>query len=165
MVNAVRRFDAPPLLVSPLLDVDSRAWSRFATAMEVQPVHAVSSSGGLGAYDMRPSRLCELGYAKKEKQRRLEDGGRQVQACTFIGKWTREKFLTHPVEQYTAFCRSMRLYQEALREGKPRRLPAELPLASALAILHRGGRGALERWPDAIFPATAKLLERVGRCF
>jgi hypothetical protein len=159
-----RRFDGVPLLVSPLVGVESRAWSRFATAMEVQPVQACSPSGGLGAYDMRPGRLVELGYAKKEKQRRT-DAGRQVQACSFVGKWSREKFLAHPVEQYTAFSRSMRLYHDALREGKPIRLPAGLSMAEALALLHRGGRGALEAWPEKVFPATAKLLARVRGCF
>lgn len=196
------RFAVLP--ASPLSGVSDEVWKRFSEALEVQGSGDVSLSGGYGAYDMRPRRLAELGYAKMRPQERRHkvvvtdeagkvvsvrafdseaaakqekariDGerqplavsvelGRQVQVCEFVGRWTRERFLADTVAQYTAFRRSIAMYDEDLREGRLKR-PEGATRAGALAILHRGGRGALEAWPE-LFEATRSLHERVKGAF
>jgi len=81
------RFAAAP---SPLAGVPESAWVRFHTSQEVQAVDAVSESGGLGAYDIRPRRLVELGYATELRSKRadykvvvVDEGGRLVREKAF----------------------------------------------------------------------------------
>ena len=57
----------------------------------------------------------------------------------------------------------MRLYYDALREGKLKQ-PEGASVAGALAALHRGGRGALESWGD-LFENTRALVEKVKDLF
>jgi hypothetical protein len=60
-------------------------------------------------------------------------------------------------------ARSLGLYHELLRAGDIAR-PAGVSLAGALAILHRGGRGALRKWPD-VFSDTRALFEAAQGAF
>jgi hypothetical protein len=147
---------------SPIPGVSDGAWARFVHALEVQPIRAVSESGGCGAYDLRPRRLVELGYAEDLRLERTQ-GGRQVYACRFKAPWTQDRFLADPVAQAAALRRSMVLYHEDLQGGAIRR-PDGVSLAGALAILHRGGRGALEAWPD-LFHHTRALYEAAQGAF
>ena len=145
----------------PLEGVTNEAWVMFARALEVQTAGAVSASGGLGCYDMRARRLVELGYAKALPQERV--GERQVQACEFLPPWTRARFLTDAAEQYLALRRSCALYDADLATGRLSRREG-LSRAGTLALLHRGGRGALLAWPD-MFKDTAALVGRCERIF
>jgi len=146
---------------SPLPEVSAEAWQRFCTALEVQKPGAISPSGGYGAYDLRPARLVELGYAERGPQ--VRRGARFVQTCTFLPPWTEEKFLGSYLAQLAALRQSMKRYGEDLARGKIER-PQGMSLAGALSILHRGGRGALKGWPE-IFSDTRQLYEQAKGMF
>lgn len=149
-------------LASPLPGVSIQAWTRFAQALEVQPIKAISESGGYGCYDMRPRRLVELGYAGNLQSARTPKG-RMVYTCEFIHPWTAQRFLSDPIAQHKALALSMALYHRALSEGRLTR-PEGVSLAGVLAILHRGGRGALAGWPT-LFEHTAALYEQAEGVF
>jgi len=89
--------------------------------------------------------------------------GRQIQVCEFVLPWTQKRFLDNPLAQYTALAQSMRLYFDAMREGKLVK-PKDATVAGSLAVLHRGGRGALEAWPK-LFKGTQELYEKVQGAF
>lgn len=149
-------------LASPLPGVSIQAWTRFAQALEVQQIKAISESGGYGCYDMRPRRLVELGYAGNLQPARTPKG-RMVYACEFIHPWTAQRFLSDPIAQHKALALSMTMYHRALSDGKLTR-PEGVSLAGVLAILHRGGRGALAGWPH-LFEHTAALYEQAEGVF
>jgi hypothetical protein len=181
------RFTTGP--ESPLRGVTRDAWRTFYVGLEMQAPGEISESGGLGMFDIRPRRLVELGYATglrserrpvqhkwigerctRCKLTRSEDveqetcpNGRQIQVCEFILPWTQTRFLGNPYAQYTAFAQSMRLYYDALREGNLAK-PKDVSVAGALVMLHRGGRGALEAWPQ-IFAGTKTLFDKVQKAF
>lgn len=155
-----RRFSAGP--ASPLAGVSDAAWCKLVMALEVQPLNAVSESGGLGAYDIRPRRLVELGYAQNLQSTRTETG-RQVYVCDFIAPWERNRFLADPIAQYAVLARSMLVYHGLARSGDLR-VPSEVGLSGAFAILHVGGHGALRGWPD-LFERTRELYERARGLF
>lgn len=150
-------------LESPLEGVHNDAWQRFVSALEVLPINAVSKSGGLGSYDIRPRRLVELGYATGLRSLRTDEGHRQVQACDFAPPWTKARFLADPVAQYTVLAKSTRAYYDALRRGELMR-PSDVSIAGALAILHIGGRGALAGWPK-LFEHTRAIYESARGAF
>lgn len=137
-------------------------WEAFKRILDVQPIGAISESGGLGAFDMRPRRLVELGYATNLRTTRTGTG-RQIHVCEFAGKITQAGFLADPEMQHTAFKQSMKLYHALLLDGRLKR-PDGVSVAGALAILHRGGRGALEAWPS-LFSDTRDLFEKVKELF
>lgn len=153
-LRLVGRFSSS--MRSPLPGVSEAAWRHFVIAMETQSSESVSASGGLGSYDMRPRRLIEIGYA--ENLRRLSRRNRrQVQVCDLVAPWTVDRFLADPVIQLSVLGDSMADYQEELRRGKIQK-PAEMSLAGALAVLHRGGRGALKSWPKLFHNTRALYL-------
>jgi hypothetical protein len=159
MKSSAQRFTGP---ASPLRGVHRDAWRAFYTALEAQAANEVSESGGLGAFDIRPRRLVELGYATGLRPMRTEKG-RSIQTCEFILPWTQARFLGNPFAQYTALAQSMRLYYEALREGKIVK-PSDVSMAGALAVLHKGGKGALGALPE-MFAATRVLFDKVNKIF
>ena len=132
------------------------------TPLEVQPVSAVSASGGLGAYDIRPRRLVELEYASRLSYDRAPSG-RYVHSCEFNAPMTRERFLSDAFEQYKVFSRSTKRYYDALKSGALQK-PSDVSLAGALAVLHIGGRGALQGWPK-LFDNTRSLYEAAREAF
>lgn len=146
---------------SPLAGVADAAWTRFIKALEVQPIKAVSESGGLGSYDLRPRRLVELGLARNLRTAHTEKG-RQIYECDLV-KGTRDRFLVNPIAQYEALARSMQRYAEALDKGEIEK-PDGLSKAGALAILHVGGRGALKSWPE-LFDHTRARYEAAQGAF
>ena len=160
MMPRQQRFIVGP--ESPLEGVTRDAWQRFVAALEVQGVGDVSESGGLGAYDIRPRRLVELGYAVDLRSIRTV-AGRQVYECDFALPWTKTRFLSDSVAQYTVLAKSIRLYYDAVRRGELSK-PENCSMAGTLAILHRGGRGALKGWPD-LFEDTRALYQAARGAF
>jgi len=158
--QTVRRFVSGP--VSPLEGVSSDAWSHFVAALEVQAVDAVSDSGGLGSYDIRPRRLVELGYAVGLDSKRTP-AGRQIRVCNFVLPWTQKRFLEEPVAQYVALSKSISLYHRAIVSGELK-VPEGVSVAGALVILQRGGTGALKAWPN-LFDNTRALFKAAQGAF
>lgn len=158
---AATRFKS--ILASPLPGVSAEAWARFYHALDVQPIDAVSAFGGLGSYDLRPRRLVELGLGENLRSERTSARGARVYVCDFVAPLSRDKFLSNPVTQYMALSRSMVGYHRQLQGGELAR-PAGMSLSGALAILHRGGRGALGAFPD-LFQHTRALYERARGAF
>lgn len=161
LVTSIERFR--PRFASPLDGVSADAWERFVRVLEVQPVEAVSPSGGLGAYDMRPRRLVELGYAKTLCSRRTELG-RQVHVCEFEPPWTQRRFLIDPLAQRAALTKSMVLYHRALFDGQLVH-PGKMSISGALTVLHVGGRGALVAGEEKLFESTRALYEAARGMF
>lgn len=149
-------------LASPLPGVSPEQWRRFYAALDVQPCRAVSASGGFGSYDMRPRRLVELGLGQNLRGIRTR-AGRQAWSCDFVPPFTLEKFLTNPVTQYQVLCLSVKGHHKELTSGEIAR-PEGISLAGALAVLHRGGKGALRAFPD-LFDDTRRLYERAQGAF
>jgi hypothetical protein len=147
-----------PLIVLPGVSAD--AWRKFAAALETRSVSAVSSTGGLGAYEIHPRRLVEL---KKADNLRYEGGSGRVQVCDFIAPLTRERFLADPQLQYSLFARSIALYNQQLRAGELQQ-PEGATKAETLAALHIGGRGALKDWAN-LFERTRMLCRAVREIF
>ena len=150
-----------PFIKSPLPDVSDEAWAKFVRAMDSGNVQTITPSGGYGAFDMRPRRLVELGYAKGLTRGKY--GRRLIWKCDFLPPWTETKFLQDPFAQYAAFRSSMIKYAEALRTGAHVR-PAKCSLSGALAILHVGGHGALSKFP-ALFSSTQKVYDAAKGIF
>lgn len=150
---------------SPIPGVSDAAWMRWVAALDAQPIDAVGPSGGLGSYDMRPRRLKELGLARSVRLERAPSG-RQVYSCELAPPLTRARFLRDMVLQAAVLARSARGHYDDLARasGEGLRLPEGQTLAGALAVLHRGGRGALARWPD-LFEDTRVLWEKARGCF
>lgn len=149
-------------LASPLPGVTAEAWARFYPALDVQPIGAVSASGGLGSYDLRPRRLVELGLATNLRGGRTPSG-RQAWTCDLLPPLSRHSFLANPVTQYMVLSRSMLRYHAQILSGELLR-PDGVSLAGALSILHRGGRGALAAFPD-LFDDTRALYEKARGAF
>ena len=155
-MSAAVRF-ANTAVPSPLEGVSASAWRAFITALAVQPTGAVSRGGGLGAYNIRPRRLVEMGRATNF--RRIGN----LQVCDFIAPWTQKRFLTDRVAQDAVVVKSLRAYYSALRDGAIKK-PDGVSISGALALLHCGGRGAIENWPD-LFDETKALHEATKGIF
>lgn len=149
-MSAAVRF-SNTVVPSPLDGVSASAWHAFITALAVQPASAISIGGGLGAYNIRPRRLVEMGRA--ENFRRI--GNRQ--ACDFIAPWTQKRFLADRVAQDAVLVKSVRMYYDAIRDGSIKR-PENVSMSGAIAVLQSGGRGAIEQWPT-LFDGTKALYE------
>lgn len=157
MLTSPRRFERQ---ASALAGVDDGAWDCFTRALCVQPINAISASGGFGCWDLRPRRLGELGVMTD--LRYVAGPGRDRWEGDFVSPWSADVLLGDVIAQHGLFVASMRLYAAALADGRIVR-PVEVSRAGALAILHRGGRGALASWPRlfddtrAIFDAAKGL--------
>jgi hypothetical protein len=160
MMPQALRFVSGPR--SPLEGVSQEAWQRFVASLEVQAIGAVSNSGGLGSYDIRPRRLVELGYATALRSKRTPTS-RQIQVCEFILPWTQARFLSDSIAQYVALSRSISMYYQALVKGEIEK-PRDMSVAGALAVLHVGGRGALKSWPK-LFEKTQVRYQAAQKAF
>lgn len=125
----------PVALASPFPSVSDDAWRSFVAAMTVRPAVDAPDSKGHGCFDLRPRLLEEIGVAKP---------------TTFE-------------EAYEAFVKAMAHYLGEIDSGRLS-LPEGVSRAGALAILRRGGRGALAAYPD-MFSDTREVYERVRECF
>jgi len=151
-------------IASPLPGVSDAQWERFRSVLE-QPIKAVSESGGLGAFDMRPRRLAELGYMHKLRQTRSSSG--RLNWCgDFLAPWTRERFLSDLMVQHAALGKSMALYCEEIQRGEIKK-PDGLSLSGALVVLHIAGKRGLERWsdPETRMPNTLARVNRADGIF
>lgn len=150
MSALAQRRSARPVRVlpSPIEGVDDAAWTEFARAMTVSAVDSVSKAGALGAFGMKPRRLVELGLAEEGVPLR------------FAPPMTRERFLSDASVQCATFGASMKDYAKRIRSGEI--AVGGRGLATALVILHRGGRGALS---GKMFTDTQALVERAGGMF
>ena len=137
------------LVESPLPGVTAPQWDALARACSVQGIRAISRSGGIGSYDMRPRRLGELGVM--ENLRRGPGGrwvGDLVQEYADLGVDLRL--------QNRVFAASMVAYDQEIASAALV-LPEGVSRSGGLAILHRGGGGALRAWPEGAF-AEARAL-------
>lgn len=147
---------------SPLAGVSDESWERFVYAMNVQPIDAVSASGGYGCFAMRPRRLAELDVMVNLRSVRTTEG-RQVQDGDFVLPYSKDRFLGSPSLQYKIFEKSILAYDAAIEHGDIE-VPDGIGHSEALAILHVGGHGAIKSWPK-MFENTAALVERIKGAF
>lgn len=122
-------------LASPISGVSDDAWRAFVAAMTVRPAVDADDSKGHGCFDVRPRRLAEIGLATP---------------TTFE-------------ECYTAFAKSAAAYLDDVEAGRLT-VPDGVSRAGAIAILQRGGRGALAAYPD-MFSDTREVYDRARECF
>lgn len=137
----VARGDAPPqswpLLRSQLPGVSDDAWTRFVRALETQPLDAVTGSGSLGCYEMRPKSLVDLGLMAN-----LRTSTSGALEGDFFLPLTQRRFLASPVAQFNALCDILERFDADIgRKGV-----LGLSRSGALAVLHRAGRGGLKHW-------------------
>ncbi len=122
-------------LASPIAGVSDDAWRAFVAAMTVRPAVDAPESKGYGCFDARTRRLAELGLAAPTT---FEEG-------------------------YTAFEKSVVAYLDDIKGGRLT-TPDGVSRAGAIAILQRGGRGALSAYPE-MFSDTREVYERARECF
>lgn len=134
-------------------------WTRWVHAMSVdlrksdgstRDFDSVDESGALGAFAMRPERLAEV-----------------------APRLSVQRFLASPLAQFNALAESTRRYRQMLAAvALPR--PAAAPrgrgkitmtLSGALALSHRLGDGALEKWEEARNRGTIALFELANGLF
>ena len=122
-------------LTSPLAGVSDDAWRSFVRAMTVRPAVDPEGAKGHGCFDLRPRRLAELDLATPS---------------TFE-------------ECYAAFAKSVATYLDDI-DAERLTVPEGVSRAGALALLQRGGRGALAAYPD-MFTDTREVYDRARECF
>lgn len=122
-------------LASPIPGVSDDAWRAFVQAMTVRQAVDAPGSKGHGCFDLRLRRLAELGLAAPTT---FEEG-------------------------YEAFAKSVATYLGDVDAGRLT-LPDGVSRAGAVAILQRGGRGALAAYPD-MFSETREVYDRARECF
>lgn len=160
----------PRVLKSELPNVSDQAWTRFVFAMKVAQPGAISASNALGMFELKARRLADLGLVRDIKRAR-SPLGRLMWVGEFTAPLTQREFLNRPELQYKAFVDSMRAYVNGLRDATVPRpnggFPADMTLSGALAVLHRGGPGALRDWnnEDDRFEDTVALFDRTNGIF
>ena len=164
--RALRPFE-DAALPSELPNVSDAAWTAFALTMKVADVKAVSDSGSLGMFEMRPRRLGDLGLMKNVKP----GNTRITKHMRWTGEWvaplSEKKFLASAELQYRAFARSMQNYLTGILDGSIDSSNVELSLSGMLAVLHRCGPNGLSVWANEEnrFPETAELVAAVDGIF
>jgi hypothetical protein len=152
---AMDRFAAEPQR-SILAGVSDAAFDAFQRAMASQRISDVSKEG-LGSFALGLRRLGELGVMANL---------RRAEAGRWCGDWV-------PPYSEAAFLGSLRL-QAKIFHASVRNHDAELAglarpagasRSGCLAILHRGGLGALREWPAGAFRSTKALFERANGLF
>jgi len=167
------------VLKSELPQVSNEQWTDFVFTMKSQQRNDVSPSNGLGMFDMRYKRLADLGLVTNVRYKFDPIIKRSVQIADWTGSLTRvdpvthqqtqtartkDEFLLSAADQYDVFVRSMRAYAREIAVGKIR-IPVGVSVSGALAILHRGGRAALDKWQEQQFPETRDLFLRTNGVF
>lgn len=153
-------------LRSPFVSgVSNRAWTRFVHALSISdergPTHgqprlfSSASYAGLGCFAMRPRRLVEIGVLKSV----VTIKGKTVPSPE--DKQRLLAFLQNPIEQYRRMVVSLRRYDAAL----PSSLPEGMTRSGALALHHRLGPKALEKWAKHQEPSTTALFQRTNGLF
>lgn len=151
------------ILESPIAGVEASAWTAFVRVMRTSPTTAVSPSNALGAFEMTPRRLVDLGILSDALERTRSKKSNRVIWATGRGpeRNRAEVFLKSMTAQYRAFSASMVDYASKISSGAVK-LPQNCSLSGALAILHRAGVGGLS---GARFPATQAAFERTNGIF
>ena len=144
------------LLKSPLVGVADAPWTDFVFSMKVGDRETVSGSNGLGLFDVRYKRLRDFGLVENVHYERDPVTNRSVQVAYWVPPLTRDLFLKSASAQYKVFVASMSAYFRELR-ARELALPKGVSASGALAILHRGGPGALAKWGERQFEATRDL--------
>jgi hypothetical protein len=153
---------ASTLLQSPLEGVSAEAWHKLMRKMSVQAIGDISESGGFGSFDLRARRLGELGVMANLRTERR--GDRQIWVGDFVAPYTEAEFLRSLVVQTKVFKVSMKGYDLEMKAGTIVR-PEGVSRSGALAILHRGGKGALASWPSRALSDTIALHEAAKDIF
>lgn len=148
-------------LRSPLEGVSDEAWSTFVSASLTAKFDAVSPSNHLGAFEMTPRRLQDLGFLYGVKKTQSKKSGRSIWVGKFIPPLTDKAFLKNPQIQFAIFKASMTDYSRRIAAGEIQ-LPPGIGLAGALAILHRAGPAGLK---GRRFESTQAAFEKVSGLF
>lgn len=151
------------VLESPLSGVSNEQWTDFAFAMKVGRLDLISPSNGLGMFDMRYKRLADLGLVENLRYKRDVVTNRSVQVADWLPPLTRALFLKNASAQLKVFVASMKSYFNDLRDGLP--MPEGASMSGCLAILHRGGHGALAKWNECKFESTLELFNVANGVF
>lgn len=156
-------FDEGTQVRSELAGVSDAAWAEFVDCMAAAPLSAVSESNALGTFQLMPRRLADFGMVTQLTRSRSPEG-RTIWVAVFVPPMTCARFLRSFEEQYRAFVRSMRDYNDRMESGEIRR--GEMSRAGALAVLHRAGPRGLQTWGTGVrFPATEAAHARVAGVF
>lgn len=163
------------LLKSELASVSDERWTQFVFAMKTAAIDSVSGSCALGAWEMRPKRLADLGlmtnlkYGRTSLHRLACDGDFVGDVDPKKSSLTKKMFLEHQGVQYRVFATSMRRYIDGLTDGTIPQgdIVDGMTMSGALAILHRCGPSGLKKWSNesARFSDTVDLYNRVNGLF
>lgn len=163
-MNALAYQDEPAPLVlldSPLFTVTADQWTRFVDAMKTAPSSAVSEANALGAFEMKPIRLGDLGLVHRLTHTKSAKSGKTIWKGAFVAPHTSDSFLKNIRFQYRVFAKSMTDYASKISVGEIQ-LQAGMTLSGALAVCHRAGLAGLR---GARKPKTQELFERVNGIF
>lgn len=123
--------------------ISDEQWTAFVRASMTAPTSAVSASNALGAFELKPRRLADLGLVCNLRQTRSKKSGRTIWVGTFVAPLTTEHFLKNLAMQFRAFSASMSNYANRITQGEIE-IPQGASLSGALAILHRAGVAGLK---------------------
>lgn len=147
---------------SPLPDVPDESWAKFVDAMATQPVTAVSPSNAIGAFELTPRRLSDLGLLTDLRRMRSRRSKRLIWVGKFVDPRFGEQLKTSLSLQYSVFADSMKKYASQITSGEVKK-PSDLSLSGALALAHRAGPKGLD---SAIrFEDTQKVIARANGIF
>ena len=151
------RFAEQRLFPSPLVDVPDEAWDVFLRASSTRKISEVSRSGAIGSFELRPRRLGELGVMVN-----LRRGPGGIWVGDLAPKYANLK--VSGGKQREVFEISTKAYDDELSAGTFAK-PDGVTRSGAHAILHFGGRGAIESWPERAFLGTRAAFERTNGLF
>jgi hypothetical protein len=152
------------VLPSELPGVSNEQWTDFVLMMKVGSLNTISSSNGLGMFDIRYKRLADMGLVTNLRYRQDVITRRSVQEADWVAPLTRDKFLKSAGVQLKVFSESCKDYFNWLKCEQVK-LPEGATFSGALAILHRGGKSALAKWDQQQFESTLELYRRVNGVF
>lgn len=151
---------------APLKDVPFAAWERFVSVMVIAPKGHVSPKNRLGAFQMDPRRLKDIGAI---------DEVRKNQVGSYEGKWssglTASAFLGSMPLQYATFVRSVRAMAPKVSglvgsevDGK------KASLSGLLGVGHMAGEVGAASWIKSAderrrFGRTTEMFDRTNGIF
>lgn len=151
-------------LSSPLKGVSDAAYARLVDALSIdddagpnygrpRPFDARTHAGGLGCFGILPRRLVDIGVARAV---RIVDGKAYVVDL-------QRDFLVNPLVQRDALGESLLRYD--VDEVSKLALPRGITRAGVLALYHRLGPQALQKWQRHKQQATIVLFRRANGLF
>jgi len=156
----------------PLPGVDDQTWERFVSALSLCDVGAnkgrprsfTERRDGYGCFGLHPRRLVDLKVASGVRT----IAGKAVSAVFAPTKRApsadaaERAFLASPSDQYDVLFVSLALYDKIVAVGA---LPAGMTRSGALALYHRLGPHAIEKWAEHKERSTVALFERTNGLF